>query len=375
MRKTDGRVRAGIIMAGGSGERFWPLSRRLRPKQLLRLTNEDTTMLSEAVARLAPITPPSHTYVVTGEHLVDPIREAGVGIPAENVIAEPCKRNTSGALAYAAAHLLAQYGGDPDRISMAVTTADHVIGDANAFTAAVEAALDAAESADALATLGVVPTRPETGYGYIQIADAARPLAEHPGKPAVYSVTAFHEKPNRERAEEFAATGRFLWNSGMFFWKISAFLTEMRSARPEIASAVDAMAEAMRRGDRSLVREVFEALEDISIDYALMERARNVVVVRADFPWDDVGAWPALDRTFAHDANNNVAIGKPILIDVEDSIIYNEQGPEKTAVAVIGLSDVVVVTTEDAVLVMHKDRAQEVRQAVRELTRRGAKQM
>jgi len=364
---TDIR-RAGVIMAGGSGERFWPLSRRQRPKQLLRLTSETQTMLGEAVSRLEPVIPPEHVYIVTGKHLVAPIRDAQVGIPDENVIAEPCKRNTSGALAYAAAHLVAKYGLPADAISMAVTTADHLVSDGTKFCASVEIALDAAESRDALATFGVVPTRPETGYGYIQIPESADDNPVHP-------VTAFHEKPNRERAEDFMASGRYFWNSGMFFWKISAFLYELETARPELAKATSAMIEAMRAGNEADVEAVFEGLEDVSIDYALMEHAKNVVVVRADFPWDDIGAWPALDRTYKRDENGNVTAGDPIVVESEDCIVYNEPGAEAMAVGVVGVEDLVVVVTSDAVLVMPKDRAQDVRQVVKELKARQAKQL
>jgi mannose-1-phosphate guanylyltransferase len=363
--------RAGVIMAGGSGERFWPLSRRQRPKQLLNLTSETETMLGEAVSRLGPVIPPEHVYIVTGKHLVAPIREAGVGIPDENVIAEPCKRNTSGALAYAAAHLVAKYGLPADKISMAITTADHLVSDGGKFGEAVQVALDAAEERDALATFGVVPTRPETGYGYIQIpADAEAP----DGSP-VYPVTAFHEKPNRQRAEDFMASGQYFWNSGMFFWKVSAFLAELDTARPEFAKATLAMIDAMRAGDQARVDAVFEGLENVSIDYALMEHAKNVVVVRADFPWDDIGAWPALDRTYKRDEHGNVIVGSPIVVESEDCIVYNEVGPEAMAVGVIGVEDLVVVVTQDAVLVMPKDRAQDVRRVVKELKDRQAKQL
>jgi len=285
--------RVGVVMAGGSGERFWPISRRLRPKQLLHLTQDQETMLGEAVSRVAPLIAPEDVYVVTGEHLVAAIREAGVGVPDENVIAEPCKRNTAGCLAYAAAHLLAKYGGDGDDLTMAVLTADHIIGDSEAFRATIRIAMDAAESEQALATVGMVPTRPETGYGYIQ-ADAD-PLPQYAGSVQVYPVAAFHEKPDAARAEAFMQSGHYFWNGGMFFWRLSVFLAALAEASPNIAAAVRAMTDAMRAGDDGRVRQAFEALENISIDYALMERADNVVVARADFDWDDVGSWPALD--------------------------------------------------------------------------------
>ncbi|MBI5092049.1 MAG: mannose-1-phosphate guanylyltransferase [Candidatus Hydrogenedentes bacterium] len=375
MAKEAVAQRVGVILAGGSGERFWPLSRRRLPKQLLRLTSPDQTMLGEAVARVAPLIPREHIYIVTGEHLVDPIRDAGVGIPDANILAEPAKRNTAGALSYAAAYLLSKYGGDGSALTMAVTTADHTIGDADRFCGTVEAALEAAEREGALATLGVVPTRPETGFGYIQISENAKPLASRREGYPVYPVKAFHEKPSQEVAEDFIATGHYFWNSGMFFWKISSFLAELERPRPDFTKAIHAMTEALRHNDSAKVREIFEGLEDISIDYALMEHARNVVVARADFPWDDVGAWNALDRAQAHDADGNVAIGQPIVVDSKDCIVYNDTGQENMAVCVVGCEELIVVATKDAVLVIPKDRAQDVRHAVQELKRRNAPQV
>ena len=366
--------RVGVVMAGGSGERFWPISRRQRPKQLLHLTQDQETMLGEAVSRVAPLIPPEDVYVVTGEHLVAAIREAGVGVPDENVIAEPCKRNTAGCLAYAAAHLLAKYGGDGDDLTMAVLTADHVIGDSEAFRATIRTAMDAAESEQALATVGMVPTRPETGYGYIQVDADADPLPQYAESVHVYPVAAFHEKPDAARAEAFVQSGRYFWNGGMFFWRLSVFLAALAEASPNIAAAIRVMTDAMRAGDDGRVRQAFEALDDISIDYALMERAHNVIVARADFDWDDVGSWPALDRTGVRDAAGNVAVGNPVVIDCRDSIIYNDAG-DAMAVSVVGMKDVAVIATRDAVLVIPKDRAQDVRLAVTELKRRNAPQV
>ena len=374
MSSSEGFVRVGIIMAGGSGERFWPVSRRDRPKQLLRLTSPTETMLAEAVSRMAPLIPPERIYVVTGEHLVQVIQDAEVGVPRDNVIAEPCKRNTGGCLAFAAAHVLAHHGGDAAGISMAVVTADHLIGDSGRFRRTVEAALEIAEKNGVLATHGIVPTRPETAYGYIQAKDLENPAWES-GDISAFPVAAFHEKPNHDKAEDFIATGSYFWNSGMFFWRIDSFLEELDAVRPEMAVAVRKMHEAMKMNDKGSVRSIFERLEDISIDYALMEHAKQVVVVRADYPWDDVGAWTSLDRTREHDEQGNVARGGPVLIDTHDSIVYNDAGAKDMAVSVIGMDNVIVVVSKDGVLVVPKDRAQDVRHAVAELKARGAKQI
>ena len=362
--------RFGVIMAGGSGERFWPVSRRDRPKQLLRLTRPDQTMLGEAVERLSPLIPAERILIVTGERLVAPIRAAKTGVLDENVIAEPFKRNTSGCLAYAAAHLIARHG-TPESISMAVVTADHLIGDPDRFRATVSAALDTAEKRNALVTQGIAPARPETGYGYIEVSDLAKPLGE-PGDIPVYEVAAFKEKPTRDTALKFLESGRYFWNSGMFFWRVSTFLSELDQANPEIARKTRAIADALRDNEPKKAASIFETLESISIDYALLERAKRVIVVRADYPWDDVGAWTSLDRTREHDAMGNVAEGGPVLVDTQSSIVYNEVGADAMAVSVVGMNNVVVVVSKDGVLVIPKDRAQDVRIAVDELKRRGS---
>jgi mannose-1-phosphate guanylyltransferase len=375
MQHPTDQHRVAVIMAGGSGERFWPLSRHARPKQLLRLTHDSETMLSEAVTRLAPIIPPQDIYVATAAHLIEPIRQVRVGIPEDNFIAEPCKRNTAGCLALAAVRLLATYGVAPEQLTMAVVTADHVIGDGARFSQSVAAALAAAEQHDALATIGIAPTRPETGYGYIRIEPDAARLEGFEGDLHVYPVGAYVEKPDRARAEEFVRSGRYFWNSGMFAWKISTFLAELVRARPAMYAVVEAMRTAAASGDDAAVHRHFESLENISIDYALMERASKVVVVRGDFPWDDVGAWPALDRTRRRDSCGNVVHGNPVLIDCHDCIVYNEPGADATAVGVVGMRDVIVVVSEDGILVLPKDRAQDVRDVVRELKERQARQV
>ena len=369
-------IRIAVIMAGGAGERFWPLSRQGRPKQLLRLTNPDQTLLEESIARIAPLIPAERIFIATARPLVEAIRAARTGAPPENVLGEPCKRNTAGCLCYAVARMLAKFGSEnAARVTMAVLTADHQIGATERFRAAVETAMTTAENERALATLGVVPTRPETGYGYIEIAPEAAPL---PGgtedQPPVFPVAAFREKPDQATAEEFIATGRFFWNSGMFFWRLDSFLEELGQAAPAHAEATRAIAEALTRGDEAAADQIFAGLSDISIDYALMEKARRVVMVRADFPWDDVGAWDALDRCFARDSGGNVTVGDPVLIDSRDCIVYNEPGSGRMAVAALGVKDLVIVVSEDAVLVVPKDRAQEVKKAVAKLKEKGAGQ-
>ncbi|HRU07267.1 MAG TPA: mannose-1-phosphate guanylyltransferase [Candidatus Brocadiia bacterium] len=358
-------MRFAVIMAGGAGERFWPLSRQDRPKQLLRLADPNQTLLEQAVRRVAPLIPAERVFVVTGRALREPIRKAGLPLPPENVVAEPCKRNTAGCLVYAAAWALARLGGEADGLTMAVLTADHRIGGDERFARTVGAALEAAEREEALVTIGVRPSRPETGYGYI----------EAEGEGAVRPVKRFLEKPDAERAREFAASGRHFWNSGMFFWRVGVFLRELGRARPAHAEAARRMAEALKRGDEAGAAAIFERLEDISIDYALMEKARRVLMARADFEWDDVGAWDALERAMPLDKAGNAAVGGPALVDCRGCVVCNAAGPEKMAVAALGVEGLVVVVCEDAVLVAPKARAQEVKKVVALLKERGARQV
>ena len=363
------RKRAAVIMAGGSGERFWPLSRRAYPKQLLRLCSPAQSLLAQAVTRISGLIPPEDVFIQTSGELVDVIRAADVGVPAENVIAEPMRRNTSGCLAYAAAHLLAHYGGEGDDLVMAVLTADHDIGNEERFIDTIGRALSAVAEHDMLGTVGIVPSRPATGYGYIQAEAEALPGGDG---PAVYAVRAFHEKPDLETAKTYISQRSYFWNSGMFFWKISTFLSESDAACPPLSEAVRVMCGAMRAGDGAAVREAFAAIKSESIDYALMEKAKRVLVVEATFPWDDIGSWAALDRAREGDADGNVVEGAPVLIDCKNSIVYDGTKPGKMAIGVLGVEDMVVVVRDDAVLVMPKARSEEVKRVVEVLKKRGS---
>lgn len=360
--------RYAVVMAGGSGERFWPLSRRQRPKQLLHLADPRRSLLQLAVEHACALAPPERVYIATGEPLREPIRAARVGVPDDNILAEPAKRNTAGCLAYATACLLARLPSERD-FTLAVITADHVMQPADRVRATLERALRTAQERDTLVVVGIVPTHPETGYGYIERA------RDPSGDDDVLPVARFREKPDRAQAEAFLAAGGFYWNSGMFFWRVSVFLAELEAASPAHARAVQTMAEALRRGDEARVRELFAQLEDIPIDRALLERARNVHMVRADFDWDDVGTWDALDRIRPRDPDGNVAVGDPVLVDTRGCIVYNAPGAERMAVAAVGLENLIVVATEDGVLVAAKDRVQDVRRAVQALKERNAKQL
>jgi mannose-1-phosphate guanylyltransferase len=348
-----------VIMAGGSGERFWPLSRTKRPKQLLRLTSE-RMMIEEAIDRIASIIPPERILIITSRVLQQPIIEALPGLPPENVIAEPAKRNTAPCLALACSVIEAREGGDA---LMAVLTADHFIGDVEAFRHDVSVALDHAQRHDALLTLGIPPTRPETGYGYIRMTERVDP--SH-----VTGVAEFKEKPSIDVAMQYLRSGEFVWNSGMFFWRTHALAGMMQKVLPEVGACVPEMTAALAANDMSRLDETFSRMPDISIDYGVMERADNVFVVPASFPWDDVGSWDSLDRMQERDERGNVLQGAATTIDTNNSVIVNAHGPNHVVTSV-GLDDMVVVVTADATMVCPKERAQDVKLIVKTLREQG----
>jgi len=379
--------RVAVIMAGGAGERFWPLSRQSRPKQLLPLASSGDSLLAQAISRLSPLIAPEDIYIVTAEHLIDVIRKAQVGVPNDNVIAEPFKRNTSGCLAYATAHILAKYTRPDDhteapellsrQLSMAIMTADHTVDNDKEFRTTVDTILKAAEAKNALATIGIIPSRPETGYGYIQLPENSKPFPEYAKTIHICPVTSFCEKPDRSHAKKFIASGHYLWNSGMFFWNVAVFIEELQQARPQLAHAILNMADAMRANDAKTVQKIFNGLENISIDHALMEHTQRIIVARATFNWDDIGTWPALDRTQNHDENGNVLFGDPVTVDSKNCIIYKdcrENSPDIT-VATLGIEDLVVVFSGNALLVTPKNRAQDIKKIVEELKHRNSKHL
>ncbi len=337
-------------MAGGSGERFWPVSTKAKPKQFLRLNSDDRSLLQEAVERAASQFGSDNTYVATGENLAELTRIECPTVPAGNVLAEPAKRNTAGCILWAAAHLLAFHPSDWQHISMAILTADHRIEPRSAFVATAEAALGLAEESGCLVTIGVRPTRPETGFGYVQTGDRFGPG---------FAVTEFREKPDLATAKAYVESKDHLWNAGMFFWTLPAFFAEMESAAPELAAAAREMAGLIREGNSARADQVFQGLPNLSIDYVLMEKSHRVLVVESQFEWDDLGAWDALRRSFQSDREGNVAIGPARLIQTHDAIVYNPQGSQQ--VCLLGVHGLAVIVTEDTILICPAERAQDVK--------------
>lgn len=364
----------GVVMAGGSGERFWPVSRQLRPKQLLCLADDSQSLLDEAIERLTPLISPQRIFIATNRDLQETIRQGQTLIPAENVLGEPLRRNTSGCLAFVAAHLLARFPGEDPLMS--IVTADHLIEKGERFQKTLRAVHQFASEEDALVTIGIHPTRPETGYGYIQIEFESAPRAKCETLP-VYPVIRFLEKPDAATAEIFYQSPHYYWNSGMFFWRLSTFLKSLDRVMPMLSAGIRAMADILRECDETDAKlvEVFDSFPNLSIDYGLMEKAENVYVVPGDFTWDDVGSWDSLCRFSMHDGQGNTAVGNPVLIDCDGVTVFNATGADRMAVAVLGMSDTIVVTTDDGVLVCPKNRAQEVRRIVDALKKQGRSQI
>ncbi len=359
-------MRLAAIMAGGSGERFWPLSRKERPKQLLRLTDPDRTMLHEAVERIEPLVGAGHVLVATAPHLQGPIREAGLVAPGD-VLAEPDRRNTLGALVWLAASLAARHseaGGDgwSEPVTLAILTADHKIDDPQTFRKDVDLALRVAEATGGVVTLGIPPDRPETGYGYIESAPQTDEIKRaFPGE-TVFPVASFREKPSLATAEGFLRLGTFTWNSGMFFYTLRGFMDELEAAHPESHAIAHEIADALKAGDDAEAEAAFRRLPNLSIDYALMEKAKRVYVIPASFPWDDVGAFDSLRRTMPSDARGNVILGEVQAVDCEGCILYNEAGEH--ILTAVGLKEMILVQTHDAVMVAPMTDAQRVKEIV-----------
>ncbi len=364
-----------VIMAGGTGERFWPMSRAANPKQLLTLTSSGQSLLAEAVARSKELVPPENIYIATSRLLQPAIVDANLGIPSENVLAEPSKRNTAGCLIYASASILAKHSNlGPEEVTIGVLTADHRIPDTAPFVATAQAAMEEAENSNSLVTIGIQPIRPETAYGYLEVEASSKAINNNEKFP-LYQVSRFYEKPNADVAAKCIASGNCYWNSGMFFWRLSTFQDEFGRANPVLAETLEDLTDAIMAKDERRAEAIFDAMPNTSIDYALMEKSGRITVIPGNFLWDDLGAWDSLARTFPQDADGNVSYGEPIMIDCNSSIVYNAPGQKKIAVAAVGLEDMVVVVNDDAVLIMPKDRVQDVRKVVIALRDRGASQV
>ena len=346
-----------VIMAGGRGERFWPASRLKRPKQLLPIVG-DTPMLTQTVERLSGLVPPERIFVITNQEQLAAVGEVCPALPKENLIGEPMGRDTAAAVGLA---LLLVRKKDPDAV-FALLPADHVIHDSAGFKDTLRAAFTAASEQDILVTIGITATHPATGYGYIQVGET---LMEAENQ-TVNSVVEFHEKPNREKAEAYLESGNFFWNAGMFVWSTHALEAALKSHAPglyESLSALDADWDASGSIDSAMSIH-YPKIDKISVDYAIMEKAKNVAVIESAFDWDDVGEWPAIARHESQDNSGNTLKGETVLRDAAGNIVVAQ---DKHVVSLMGVEDLIVVSTPDATLVCHKDQVDQLKSFVKEI--------
>ena len=344
----------GVIMAGGGGTRFWPLSRKNTPKQLLNLSGKEI-MVNEAIDRLAQVCSRSDLFIVTNASQAPVMREATKGRIAEgHILQEPSARNTSACIGYAAMEIVGKYG---DGV-MIVTPSDAYIRDEKAFAETLKTAVAAAEESDGLITIGITPTFPATGYGYIRMGRS---------DGAVKPVEAFVEKPDLKRAEEYLASGKYVWNSGMFVWKASVILKKFQELLPDVYADLETIAKSFGTAEESrVIEEVYPRIRAVSVDYGIMEKSDGIFVVPGEFGWNDVGSWDMMGALHEADEDGNILIGDALCLDTKNTTVYSEG----RLVATVGVGDLVVVETKDAVLVCPKDRAQYVKKIVDALKER-----
>lgn len=349
-----------VIMAGGKGERFWPRSRKRLPKQLISLTGEQT-MIQETVDRLQGFIGIEDIYIATGEEYASPISHQLPSVPTENIIVEPMGKNTAACIGLAAIHIARK---DPEAV-MIVLPSDHLIKNKENFLHMLAEASDIAKQGENIITIGITPTNPETGYGYIEFEDKI----DSKYCDSVYKVKRFVEKPDKHTAQKYLESGKYLWNSGMFVWTVSTILKNIRKYMPKLYEALMIIDEAMDREDCARVLyEQYAKLESISVDYGIMEHAENIYVIPGIFGWDDVGSWTSLERIHETDDNGNVIRGNIVHLDTKKCII---EGNDKL-IATIGVEDLIIVDTEDATLICSKENAQKVKDLLKELKDKNA---
>ena len=346
----------GVIMAGGGGTRFWPLSRNKTPKQLLNLSGKDL-MVNETIDRLSYIADKKDIFIVTNTAQAPLMKEATAGRVSDNhILSEPCARNTAACIGYAAVEIIKKYG---DGI-MVVTPSDAYIKNVDKLTQVLKLAVKTAQAQDKLVTVGITPGFPSTGYGYINF--------DKNETGEVKRVKEFKEKPDLETAKAYVQSGNYAWNSGMFIWRASTILKNFERFLPNIYADLMKIGEALgTENESTVINEVYPSIQSISIDYGIMERSPEVVVIPAEFGWSDVGSWDMLEALHSCNDNGNILLGEQINIDTSDTTIFSSG----RMVAVVGVANLVIVETPDAVLVCDKSRVQDVKKVVDTLNAKG----
>lgn len=350
-----------VIIAGGGGTRFWPLSRQEVPKQLINLSGQDA-LINETINRIDSLANKKDLFIVTNEKQIDALKDTVKNkCIFENILPEPSARNTAAAIGFAAFNIMKKHG---DGV-MCVYPADHYIKDEDRFTQVLNKAIDVAKNNDKLVTVGITPTFPSTGYGYINFNQNAMV-----GNSA-YDVLEFVEKPDFEVAKGYIDSKKYVWNSGMFVWKVSKILEDFKRYLPKVYDKLEQISQHMgTENEAKAIKEIYPTIPSISIDYGVMERSNDVVVVPGDFGWNDVGSWDSLGAIYPTDEEGNIKRGSNITIDSKNSIIYSDD----KLVTTIGISDLIVVATNDAVMVCRKDKAQDVKKIVDVLKERDQKE-
>lgn len=350
-----------VIMAGGGGTRFWPLSRQEVPKQLINLSGKDA-LINETINRIASLSSKENLFIVTNEKQIDALKDIVKDkCTFENILPEPSARNTAAAIGFAAFNIMKKYG---DGV-MCVYPADHYIKDEVEFKNVLTKAINVAKNNDKLVTIGITPTFPSTGYGYINF-DKDATLVE-----GVHEVIEFVEKPNYEVAKSYVDSKKYVWNSGMFVWKVSKILEDFKRYLPKVYDKLEELSKYMGT-DKEIeaIQKIYPNIPSISIDYGVMERSNDVLVVPGDFGWNDVGSWDSLGAIYPTDEEGNIKRGENITIDTNNSIIYSDD----KLVTTIGVKDLIVVSTNDAVMVCRKDKAQDVKKIVDILKKKDKKE-
>ncbi len=354
-----------VILAGGRGTRFWPRSRTRTPKQLLNIVGKDT-MLEQTVARLRPLIPADRIWTVTNAEQSAAVRKQLPGASRKRVLTEPLGRNTAAAIALAAIHIRRAARADA---LMAVLPADHFIAQPDKYRKIVSAALELAREPGRMIVLGIPPTRPDTGFGYVErISD----VLDSNGFPA-FAVRRFTEKPALELARQYVASEDYSWNAGMFFWRVSTFLENLKRFLPKTHEALESLAETIgKKTYERCLRAIYPKLENISVDYAILENATRqdgpprVFVIPAEVGWSDIGSWAAVYELLAKHSGDNILAGHGLALDASGNFLYS---PSKF-VAAIGVRDLIVVETPDALLIVPRDRAQDVAKIVKSIEER-----
>ena len=348
-----------IIMAGGFGTRFWPLSRKKQPKQFLPIVSEKS-MIEETVLRLLPQIPHSHIFTIANAEQSEIIKTLLKDLPENNIIVEPQAKNTAPSLMLASAKIYIQ---NPEGICVALP-ADHMIHDKKRFLQLLSAGAKMASQGEDIVTFGIPPTYPATGYGYIEFN---RDSLLKAGKESFYQVKSFKEKPGAFQAKELLKKGNYYWNSGMFLWKAGVFANKIKNFAPDLYPYWNQMIKALRHQDFEAIKNVFERIPAISIDYALMEKTKGVLMGKGDFGWSDVGSWSSLADLWPRDDNGNAQRGECITLNAKNNLVYN---PNKLS-TLIGVDNLIIVNTKNALLICRKDLDQKVKEVVDKIKKKG----